>query len=86
MKEARDLEFKVAVNNNFLKTVSAFANYGRGTILFGVDDRGKEVGVDNPKQTCLDIEHKINDSISPMPDYSLEVNKRNNVITLAVEK
>lgn len=86
MKEARDLEFKVAVNNSFLKTVSAFANYGKGTILFDVDDRGNEAGVDNPKQACLDIEHKINDSISPMPDYSLEVNKRNNVITLVVEK
>ncbi|MGM9583103.1 MAG: helix-turn-helix domain-containing protein, partial [Phascolarctobacterium sp.] len=38
MKEARDLEFKEMISNSFLKTVSAFANYGEGRILFGVDD------------------------------------------------
>ena len=40
MKEARDLEFKEKISNSFLKTVSAFANYGEGRILFGVDDNG----------------------------------------------
>ena len=25
------------------------------------------------KQSCLDIENKINDSISPQPDYRLEI-------------
>jgi len=25
------------------------------------------------KQACLDIENKINDSISPQPNYTLEI-------------
>ena len=48
MKEARDLELKEMINNSFLKTVSAFANYGEGRILFGVDDNGNAIGMENP--------------------------------------
>ena len=86
MKETRSLEFKESITNTFLKTVSAFANYGSGQIKFGVTDEGEDVGVQDPKQACLAIENKINDSISPVPDFSLEVNRRTKVITLAVKE
>ena len=84
-RETRDLEFKESVSNTFLKTVSAFANYGDGRILFGVDDDGKAIGLSDLTQTCLDIENRINDSISPLPKYRLEINE-NNTITLWVYK
>ena len=80
MKEARDLEFKEMVSNSFLKTVSAFANYGEGRILFGVDDNGNAVGMENPQQVCLDLENKINDSITPCPNYTLEIDSKKVVI------
>ena len=35
MKENRPLEFKEVITNTFLKTVSAFANYDGGVIIFG---------------------------------------------------
>lgn len=85
MKETRNLEFKQDITNSFLKTVSAFANYGGGEIKFGVADDGTLVGIKNPKQVCLDIENKINDSIEPVPDYSLAISK-DNVITLSVKE
>ena len=65
MRETRILEFKETITNTFLKTVSAFSNYDGGTILFGVDDDGNVKGLPDVKQACLDIENKINDSISP---------------------
>ena len=43
MREIRILEFKETITNTFLKTVSAFSNYNGGTILFGVDDNGKQL-------------------------------------------
>ena len=46
MKESRTLEFKESVTNAFLKTVSAYANYGTGEIRFGVTDTGKEKGIE----------------------------------------
>ena len=83
MKESNVLEYKEKITNTFLKTVSAFANFGTGEIKFGITDSGKPVGVNEPKSACLDIENKINDSISPKPRYTLSVNS-NNVITLTV--
>ncbi len=86
MKETRTLEYKSEITNSFLKTVSAFSNFCTGKIMFGIADDGKIVGVDNPDQKCLDIENKINDAISPKPDYSLSINRQNNVITLDVSE
>ena len=84
MKETRTMEFKETVTNTFLKTVSAFSNYNGGMILFGVDDNGVAKGLPDEKQSCLDIENKINDSIYPQPDYTLEV-QQDHIIKLVVK-
>ena len=85
MKETRILEFKESITNTFLKTVSAFSNYEGGTIYFGIDDEGKIKGLPDVKQACLDIENKINDSISPQPNYMLEIQNNNRTIKLTVQ-
>lgn len=85
MRETRILEFKETIMNTFLKTVSAFSNYDGGTILFGVDDDGNVKGLPDVKQTCLDIENKINDSISPQPNYTLEIQNNDQTIKLTVK-
>ena len=79
MRETRILEFKETITNTFLKTVSAFSNYEGGVILFGIDDDGKVKGMADVKQSCLDIENKINDSISPQPDYKIEIQSDNTI-------
>ena len=56
MRESKDLEFKETITNSFLKTVSAFANYRDGKIIFGISDNGDIKGISNPVQACLDIE------------------------------
>ncbi|MBR6027540.1 MAG: putative DNA binding domain-containing protein [Clostridia bacterium] len=84
MKESRSLEFKQEITSTFLKTVSAFANFGNGTILFGVDDQGKPTGISDPKSACLDLENRINDSIHPKPDYTLSIDSQTKVIRLEV--
>lgn len=86
MKETRTLEYKAELTNSFLKTVSAFSNFGSGKIMFGIGDDGTVIGVDDPEQACLDIENRINDLISPKPDYALSINRSNNVITLEVNE
>lgn len=73
-RETRNLEYKVDITKSFLKTVSAFSNYGTGTIIFGVTNDKVAVGLDDVEQKCLDIENTINDNISPMPDYYLVIN------------
>lgn len=84
MKESRQLEFKETISNTFLKTVSAFANYDGGSILFGVNDAGEVVGINDIEKKCLDIENSINDSIKPQPEYSMEVINVGKTISLNV--
>ena len=86
MRESRFLEFKETITNTFLKTVSAFANYGTGEIMFGVADDGTAVGIANAGAACLDIENRINDSIDPIPEYTLAINEKTTVITLRVRE
>ena len=84
MRETKTVEFKEMITNSFLKTVSAFSNYNGGDIFFGIDDDGNVKGLQDVKQSCLDIENKINDNISPQPDYTIEV-QSDNTIRLTVK-
>ena len=85
MKENKFLEFKSEITNTFLKTVSAFANFNDGEIVFGITDHGDVCGVADPVQSCLDIENRINDSISPKPNFTLQIAK-DETIHLVVSK
>ncbi len=85
MKEDRFLEFKSEITNTFLKTVSAFSNIGTGIIRFGYNDDGIVCGLNGDLNgICLDLENKINDSISPRPNFRFECNYKNNTIDLIV--
>ena len=86
MKESKELELKSTITNTFLKTVSAFSNYNSGKIIFGVDDNGKIIGLENIEELCLDLENKINDNISPKPDFKFIKDTKKNIITLIVEE
>lgn len=84
MREDKCLEFKENIQSNtFLKTISAFANYGTGEIIFGIDDDGIIKGVDNPEEACLRLENKINDNLKPIPRYELDIGN-DSTITLKV--
>ncbi len=84
-KENKALEYKEIVDKSYLKTVSAYANFNDGIIVFGVTDEGTTKGVENPNEECLNIKNQINDSIKPKPDFSLKVND-DSTISLKVYK
>lgn len=85
MKETKILEFKQDISNSFLKTVSAYSNYLGGDIIFGINDNGEIIGIDNITDVCLKIENKINELIKPNPNYILSINNKNKTITLKIE-
>ncbi len=84
VRESPAVEYKEKVTASFLKTVSAYANYGTGTIEFGINDDGEVVGLENPIEACLTIENMINDSLDPAPRYSLEPDEKSGIVTLTV--
>ena len=44
-----------------------------------IRDSGNVKGLQDVKQSCLDIENKINDNVSPQPDYTIEVQSDNTI-------
>lgn len=72
LKEEKTIEFKQEFTPSFLKTVSAFANYDDGEIIFGISDDGEVVGIKNIDQLKLAIENAINDTIEPRPIFTLK--------------
>lgn len=83
--ETRICELKQDMTKSYLKTVSAFANFFDGMIIFGVTDDGNVIGIKNPKDFILNLENQINSSISPKPDFRLIINS-DTTITLFVKK
>ena len=85
MMETSSLEFKRELSDSFLKTVCAFANRDGGRVVFGVDDDGRPVGVDDPSACALAVENKINDGVKPRPDFSLAIDETSRTVTLTIE-
>lgn len=83
-RESSTLEFKSQYTKEALKTVSAYANYGTGTILFGVKDDGEVLLLEDPNKMALTIENAINDSISPTPKYSIQIKGSTGPVELVV--
>ena len=83
-KENYNLEFKVEVSRTFLKTVSAYSNYNDGEIIFGIDDHGNLVGLENAKEESLRIENMINDSIVPIPNFTIKVKEEEGSKTIVL--
>ena len=86
MRETATLEFKQQLSKSYLKTVSAYANYGTGKVIFGIADDGTPVGLADPQDTCLRIEHAINDSIDPVPRFELAIEGDTRTVTLTVHE
>ena len=62
MSESRTLEYKEDLTKSYLKTVSAFANYDGGSIIFGVRNALKIT----PYKSVF----KPSDSIVPFTNFS----------------
>ena len=68
-------DFKESVERkqpkSWLKSVSAFANSMGGVLVFGVNDNGETIGLDNAKSDAEFISDRIKTFIDPVPDFEL---------------
>lgn len=83
-RETATFERKEKATKTFLKTVSAFANYATGEIVFGIQDDGAVIGLEDPIEECLRIENMINDCIEPTPRFTLDPDMKERIVTLTV--
>lgn len=84
VREGFNLELKKEITKAFLKTVSAYANYNDGKIIFGISDKGEINGIEDVDDECLRIENMINDSIDPVPDFRIDIEELEDKITIVL--
>lgn len=88
LTESKILEFKQDFTPSFLKTVSAYANYTDGKIIFGIKDNGQVIGIQDTDIFKLRVENSINDNIRPRPSFEISVSiiEDKEVVVLSVNK
>lgn len=59
MSERQNIEWKSSWRDEYLQWICAFANTEGGTLIIGKDDKGKVVGLQNPKRLMEDLPSKI---------------------------
>ncbi|AVQ21764.1 AAA family ATPase [Fusobacterium necrophorum] len=79
MQETKQLEYKEKYSKEeCLKSVSAFSNEEGGSIIFGISDEGKVLGIEDTDFLRLQIENAIQDTVMPRPYFSLKEEVREN--------
>lgn len=69
--ESEKLELKVKYTDTICKEIVAFLNTDGGTIIIGVSDSGKVIGVDNIDETMKKLSDVITHQIEPNPQESV---------------
>jgi predicted HTH transcriptional regulator len=71
--ESQTTEFKKLWKDEYLKTITAFANTDGGTLWIGIDDDGSVFGVGDTKELLDTLPNKINNRLGiaglPSPQY-----------------
>ena len=65
-------KLEVGRPKSWLKSVSAFANGDGGTLIFGISDDGRIVGLDNAEADAEIISESIKAKLDPVPQTKLE--------------
>jgi len=60
---------------SWLKSVSAFANGAGGLLIFGVNDKGELLGLEDSKNVSEKISEIIKTKMDPIPQVIMEINK-----------
>ena len=58
---------------SWLKSVSAFSNTSGGLLLYGVDNDGNLVGLENAERDAEDISEMIKSLMDPIPEFDLSL-------------
>jgi len=64
-RESETVELKREVTDDIKKEMLAFVNTDGGTLYIGVTDSGEVVGLPNPKDTQLQVNNMLRDTIKP---------------------
>ncbi len=82
--ENQEVEYKQNWQDEYLATISAFANSKGGKLIIGMDDEGNPIGVGNPKKLLEILPNKIRDKLGILCEINLIEMKGKQVIEIKV--
>ena len=82
--ENQNIEWKSIWKGEYLKWVCGFANAEGGTILIGVDDKGKVIGLNNYQKLLKNLPNKIRDILGITADVNLRTENNKYFIEIKV--
>lgn len=60
---------------SWLKSIGAFANTSGGVLLYGVDNDGNLVGLENAERDAEDISEMVKCLMDPVPEFTLSLHE-----------
>ena len=82
--ETQNIEFKESWQDNYLKTICAFANASGGRLDIGKNDKGEIVGLSDIKKLMEYIPNKIKNSMAIVTDITLQIVDEKQYISIKV--
>ncbi len=82
--EDQNIEWKSIWKDEYLKWVCGFANAEGGTVLIGVDDKGKVIGLNKYQKLLKDLPNKIRDILGITADVNLRTQNNKHFIEIKV--
>lgn len=82
--ESQNIEYKESWRDEYLKTLTAFANTEGGKLIIGIDDIGKVIGVKEPKRLLEYIPNKIKDILGVIPSVKLEKKNDQSILIVSI--
>ena len=82
--ENQNIEWKSIWKDEYLKWVCGFANAEGGTVLIGVDDKGKVIGLNNYQKLLKNLPNKIRDILGITADVNLRTENNKYFIEIKV--
>lgn len=70
---------------SWCKSVSAFANTFGGSLIFGISDTGKIVGLENPDGDAERISEIIKSKLDPIPEFKLRFHKEDGKVLIILD-
>jgi ATP-dependent DNA helicase RecG len=71
MAEHQLIEYKESWRDEYLKWIAGFANARGGTLLIGVNDQGRVVGIANARRLLDDLPNKIQNTLGVVAEVNL---------------
>lgn len=88
--EGLHTEFKQKVHSppKIARPIAAFANTGGGTMLIGIDDDGRVVGIQSEKEALEIVFEAIRRHIDPLPEVEayVEMHRKRMVLAIVVHE